>query len=67
LVEKILQDAQNKREWVFIGCGTSFYLAEAAAVSWAMLTGQPARAIPASEVLLSPITGVSRTKIAGGR
>jgi glucosamine--fructose-6-phosphate aminotransferase (isomerizing) len=53
-VKKILQEAQNKRRWVFIGCGTSFYLAEAAAVSWVMLTGQPARAIPASDVLLFP-------------
>jgi glucosamine--fructose-6-phosphate aminotransferase (isomerizing) len=54
LVGEILQEAQTKREWVFVGCGTSFYLAEAAAISWTMLTGQPARAIPASEVLLYP-------------
>lgn len=54
LVGKILLEAQSKREWIFVGCGTSFYLAEAAAISWTMLTGQPARAIPASEVLLFP-------------
>jgi glutamine---fructose-6-phosphate transaminase (isomerizing) len=53
-VERILQTSANKRLWLFIGCGTSFYLAEAAAISWMMLTGQPARAIPASEVLLFP-------------
>jgi glutamine---fructose-6-phosphate transaminase (isomerizing) len=52
IVATILEESHNKREWLFIGCGTSFYLAEAAAVSWTMLTGQPARAIPASEVLL---------------
>lgn len=52
LLETILAESRSKREWIFIGCGTSFYLAEAAAMSWTLLTGQPARAIPASEVLL---------------
>jgi len=54
VVREILQASSKKREWLFVGCGTSFYLAEAAAVSWTLLTGQPARAIPASEVLLFP-------------
>jgi glucosamine--fructose-6-phosphate aminotransferase (isomerizing) len=54
VVEKILHSSHSKREWIFVGCGTSFYLAEAAALSWVLLTGMPARAIPASEVLLFP-------------
>ena len=54
ILEKILTATKNKREWVFVGCGTSFYLAEAAAISWMTLTGQSARAIPASEILLFP-------------
>jgi glucosamine--fructose-6-phosphate aminotransferase (isomerizing) len=37
-----------------VGCGTSFYLAEAAALSWTTLTGEFARPIPASELLLFP-------------
>src|SRR5580693_9307065 len=41
-------------EWVFIGCGSSFYLAQAAAASWSILTGGKARAIPASEIMLFP-------------
>jgi glutamine---fructose-6-phosphate transaminase (isomerizing) len=45
-------EINGKREFLFVGCGTSFYLAEAAAISWTLLTGKPARAIPASEVLL---------------
>jgi glutamine---fructose-6-phosphate transaminase (isomerizing) len=53
-VEAILRAGNDKRVWLFIGCGTSFYLAEAAAISWMLLTGKPARAIPASEVLLFP-------------
>lgn len=54
VIETILAESHSKREWIFMGCGTSFYLAEAAAISWTLLTGEPARAIPASEVLLFP-------------
>lgn len=48
----ILKQTRARTEWLFLGCGTSFYLAEAAASSWTMLTGQRARALPASEPLL---------------
>lgn len=41
-------------EWVFVGCGTSYYLAQAAAASLTLLTGKPSRALPASEILLYP-------------
>jgi glucosamine--fructose-6-phosphate aminotransferase (isomerizing) len=41
-------------DWLFIGCGSSYYIALAAAASWAQLTGLRARAVPASEVLLFP-------------
>jgi glutamine---fructose-6-phosphate transaminase (isomerizing) len=47
---KLLQNV----EWVFIGCGSSFYLAQAAAASWSILTGEKSRAIPASEIMLFP-------------
>jgi len=40
--------------WVFVGCGTSYYLAQAAAATLSSLTGVPARALPASEMLLFP-------------
>jgi len=40
--------------WLFVGCGSSYYIAQAAAASWTYLTGAPARAVPASEVLLFP-------------
>jgi glucosamine--fructose-6-phosphate aminotransferase (isomerizing) len=53
-VEKILATHASQKEWIFVGCGSSFYLAEAAANSWTLLTGQRARALPASEVLLFP-------------
>ncbi len=41
-------------EWLFVGCGTSYYLAQAAAASATLLTGVEARAIPASEYLIFP-------------
>jgi glutamine---fructose-6-phosphate transaminase (isomerizing) len=53
-VAKVLGVSNGKRGFLFIGCGTSFYLAEAAAISWTLLTGKPARAIAASEILLFP-------------
>jgi len=52
--QAVRQKALSRRSWLFVGCGTSFYLAEAAASSWSHLTGQPAYALPASEVLLFP-------------
>lgn len=53
-LEKILATHTKRKEWIFVGCGSSFYLAQAAANSWTLLTGQRARALPASEVLLFP-------------
>ena len=41
-------------EWLFVGCGTSYYLAQAAAASFVELSGAAARAVPASEILLCP-------------
>jgi glutamine---fructose-6-phosphate transaminase (isomerizing) len=54
VIEDILATADKSEETVFVGCGTSFYIAEAAALSWSLLTGQAARALPASEILLFP-------------
>jgi glutamine---fructose-6-phosphate transaminase (isomerizing) len=44
----------SEGEWIFVGCGSSFYLALIAATTWSLLTGEKARAVPASEVLLFP-------------
>jgi glutamine---fructose-6-phosphate transaminase (isomerizing) len=41
-------------EWLFVGCGSSYYVALAAAATMKLLTGRSARAVPASEVLLYP-------------
>ena len=59
-IASILEKTDSVTELLFIGCGTSFYLAEAAAASWTVLTGQPARALPASELLLFPALSLPR-------
>jgi glucosamine--fructose-6-phosphate aminotransferase (isomerizing) len=53
-LQEVLEQTGSRTQWLFLGCGTSFYLAETAAASWTLLTGQPARALPASELLLFP-------------
>ncbi len=44
----------HSHEWIFVGCGTSYYLAQAAAATFTTLTAVRARAVPASEILLFP-------------
>ena len=53
-VESILATRTSRKEWIVVGCGSSYYLAQASANSWTLLTGQRARALPASEILLFP-------------
>jgi glucosamine--fructose-6-phosphate aminotransferase (isomerizing) len=43
--------AQSGAEWIFVGCGTSYYLALAAASTFNHLN-LPARAVPASDLLM---------------
>lgn len=54
LIDKLSAESDPSEEWIFVGCGTSYYIAEAAAFSWARLTGLSSRALPASEILLYP-------------
>jgi glutamine---fructose-6-phosphate transaminase (isomerizing) len=53
-VDRFLQLTSSRRDFLFVGCGSSYYLAQTAASSWTALTGLGARAIPASELLLFP-------------
>ena len=50
----IRQLFQSANEWLFVGCGSSYYIALSAAAAWSSITGMRARAIPASELLLFP-------------
>ena len=45
---------------LFIGCGTSFYLAQTAAHSFQETTGHASTALPGSEVFLSPASTLPR-------
>ncbi|MGB8012628.1 MAG: SIS domain-containing protein [Terriglobales bacterium] len=45
--------ARPGAEWIFVGCGTSYYLALAAASTFNYLN-LPARAVPASDLLMYP-------------
>jgi glutamine---fructose-6-phosphate transaminase (isomerizing) len=47
------QLARPGTEWIFVGCGTSYYLAQAAASSFNALK-LAARAVPASDLLMYP-------------
>jgi glutamine---fructose-6-phosphate transaminase (isomerizing) len=51
---EVRQPFRSAREWLFVGCGSSYYIALAAAAAWTAITGVRARAIPASELLLFP-------------
>lgn len=44
----------RSEDWLFIGCGSSYYVALAAAATMKSLTGRRTQAIPASEILLYP-------------
>lgn len=52
----------NAPEWLFIGCGSSYYIALAAAASWTQITGTRASALPASELLLFPELAINGAK-----
>ena len=53
-IREIEQRFGKSSEWIFIGCGSSYYIAIAAAANWTATTGIRARAFPASELLLFP-------------
>ena len=53
-VEALAGDRRPQEyEWILVGCGTSYYLAQAAAATFTAHFGIPVRAVPASEILLS--------------
>jgi len=60
-LERIVNSVRDTRIWLFVGCGTSYYLAETAAAFWRQQTGQQAFALPASEVMLFPDNALLRS------
>jgi len=58
IIDGILKSYPSSKEWLFVGCGTSYYRAQAAAATWTELGCGRGRAIPASEILLFPETAL---------
>jgi glucosamine--fructose-6-phosphate aminotransferase (isomerizing) len=54
VLEKVCERFGDPAEWLFVGCGSSYYVALCAAATMTAWTGLRARAVPASEVLLYP-------------
>jgi len=50
----VRRDFSKAEGWLFIGCGSSYYVALAAAATMNSVSPLPARALPASEILLYP-------------
>jgi glucosamine--fructose-6-phosphate aminotransferase (isomerizing) len=65
VIRRICTHLPPDGEWLFVGCGTSYYIALSAAASFTAITGMPARAVPASEILFFPdiVLGKRRTTI----
>jgi len=61
-VKDIATKVPADADCLFIGCGSSYYISQAAAASWQLVTGRPARAIPASELLLFPDLVLNHTR-----
>lgn len=59
---EVLKPLDKAEEWVFVGCGSSYYAAQAAAWSWTSVTGQRAKAVPASELLFYPDQVLGKAK-----
>jgi len=54
MLQRVSERFDGTSGWLFIGCGSSYYVALAAAATVTSLTGLPAHAVPASEILLYP-------------
>ncbi len=61
-LERVRDRFGDARGWLLIGCGSSYYVALAAAASISSLTKLPAQAIPASEILLYPELALTAAK-----
>ena len=62
IIDDIRKRFRDATEWLFIGCGSSYYIALSAAASWSAITGRRARAVAASELLLYPELALAGAK-----
>jgi glucosamine--fructose-6-phosphate aminotransferase (isomerizing) len=58
---KTLQDFSTDGPWLFVACGSSYYLSRTIAAQWATLLQARCTAVPASELLFAPREVLQRT------
>jgi glucosamine--fructose-6-phosphate aminotransferase (isomerizing) len=58
---KIAQDFSAEKPWLFVACGSSYYVSRIIAAQWATLLKMRCTAVPASELLFAPDEVMRRT------
>jgi glucosamine--fructose-6-phosphate aminotransferase (isomerizing) len=58
---EILENFSAKEPWLFVACGSSYYLARTIAAQWAKLLQVACTAVPASELFFAPREVMQRT------
>jgi glucosamine--fructose-6-phosphate aminotransferase (isomerizing) len=58
---KVLRHFSREGPWLFVACGSSYYLSRTIAAQWTKLLGVTCNAVPASELLFAPFETLKRT------
>ena len=58
---KIFQSFSSQEPWLFVACGSSYYLSRTIAAQWTKLFPAPCTAVPGSEFLFAPDEILKRT------
>ena len=58
---KIFQSFSSQEPWLFVACGSSYYLSQTIAAQWTKLFPAPCTAVPGSEFLFAPDEILKRT------
>ena len=62
-LEHLADTFSPRSPWLFVGCGSSYYLSRLIAALWAKYFYIPATAVPASELLFAPEETLRRTGV----
>ena len=57
----IFENFSAEEPWLFVACGSSYYLSQTIAAQWARLLETACTAVPASELLFAPREVMQRT------
>jgi glucosamine--fructose-6-phosphate aminotransferase (isomerizing) len=53
-MQETFQSFSSREPWLFVACGSSYYLSRTIAALWTRLFGVPCTGVPASELLFAP-------------